>query len=364
MVKEKYFRMGDMVSSIIVPDKPGDLVREGIYRHRGMKYIPKEYGGDGDWIADTRINLVFPKDGDLKKLKEVSEFDYQDVPGHKLEKTSYFVVERLGSRGKKEIVVSGWLVPYSSQKGIPMENREGRKGPRDQGYDWSEYMKGNDEYLQKNDLGEINWNDAVEIGRFCKSLSCDGIEGEIAVGLAFRTLHKFLDECGINNYFDAAMNERKFININGSSTRRQYASLYERIGMRKVELYPCDTVVGIRKNEKGDLWEPVLKPVTYFAQHVNVPHIEQRASSHDFGKKKVEKIQLDGREIFVNPANLNKRILQFVAPYTFTGNGDMKKLKMQTKLSNVLSEGKRLHFIKAAKYLVKKTDLWERESGK
>ncbi len=298
MSREKYFRAGELVSYIETDSKSSNAER--IFLNRGQKYKPEELGGDGDFIADTGISLIDITD-DLKDLREFDDFDTgYSVPGHRLERTAYFYVEKQGSGfASSEIVLSGRIVPYSPEEGIPMENRKNRINTEnclENGFDWKDYMKGKDAYLIENNIGRIEPFDSVEIGRLCRSDRINGLDARKVVALGFKTLHKFIDEIGVKNYFDAAMDEGK----------RRYATLYEGVGMRKIREYSCETVVKIEKTENN--WKPVFKRLIYWAQHMNIPHTQER----------IKREFLQNEPILKNGAKLNRKLIMFIAPYLFS----------------------------------------------
>lgn len=298
MSKEKYFRADEFVSYIENDSKSSNAER--IFLLRGLKYKPEELGGDGDFIADTGINL-FNSTDDLNDLREFDDFDIgYSVPGHKLGRTAYFYVEKHDSGyANSEIVLSGRIVPYSPEEGIPMENRKNRINEDDfpkNGFNWKDYMKGEDAYLIENNIGRIEPFDSVEIGRLCRSDKIKGFDARKVVALGFKTLHKFIDEIGVKNYFDAAMDKGK----------RRYATLYEGVGMRKIRKYSCETVVKIEKTEND--WKPVSKPLTYWAQHMNIPHTQER----------IRREFLQNEPVLKNGAKLNRKLIMFIAPYLFS----------------------------------------------
>lgn len=293
---DRYFTTEDRkFTSYISTAGPESNEADEIHRFRGSLYKPHDNRNEWDFIADTDITLVgedkiLPAK-DYRELREFHQvFDRQKVPGHKLDRTSYFFVRNNDMNG--DIAVSGWLVPYSPLTRIPMENLG-----REQGYKWDGYLEGKNDYLIENSIGPIDTMNAVEIGRLC---SLREKASPIAVLLAFKTLHKFLEELGVDNYFDAAMD------ING----RGLASLYETVGMRKVEQYTCDTVTD-SKIEDGTV-KPVLTPITYWSQHMNIPHTQERIRSGDFGSE----------PIIRNGAKLIERRAKFIAPYIFGKNSE------------------------------------------
>jgi hypothetical protein len=277
---EKYFQSNG-ISSWVSLAEPGSPEADEIYRFRGKLYTPKELGGEGSYIADTDIRLVgedlSSPATDFSELREFHPvYDQQKVPDHKLSKTAYFFV-----KDGSDIVVSGWLVPYSPETGIPMELA----------YKWDGYFSGSDEYLTENGIGAIDTRNSIEIGRLCSTKKT----GLGSIVMAFRTLHHFLNELGVDNYFDAAMD------VDG----RRLASFYETIGMRKVELYTCDTVTGAKQDDS--VIKPVTSPIVYWAQHMNVPHTQKRAKNGDYDKQPSVR----------NGAALRKGMLKGVAPYLF-----------------------------------------------
>ena len=259
----------------------GDLEDEGIareiYRQRGRVYDPKTFIGRESYIADTDIRLVGSDlESSAERFDDLHEYhpiwDDFEVEDHVLPKTAKVYIRNNG-----DIVASGWLVPYSPEFGIPMENRHG-----EQGYRWDGYLDGNDKYLQKHGIETIDSLKAIEIGRF------SNIDGPYAFKLLIRTLYRFLKELGVEDYFDAAMDE----------PGRNYASLYEMIGNRKVEQYTADTVTEAKKD--NGIIIPVKRSITYWSQHNNVRHTEERAKNNDFG----------------NPegAKISRKMIQYISP--------------------------------------------------
>ena len=299
MSVERYYQVNEYRSYVLVDHDYAIL--EEIFLHRGRKYLPTAMGGDDDFIADTAINLVFPADGSIKNLMEISPWDNSRSEGHKLDRTAHFYVTRRDDSGKETIVFSGWIVPYHPVKGMPMEYRDGNGAAR--GYSWTQYMKKGDDYLHRVGIEPINSKDSVEVGRLCKSVNTGWRNLMLPVFLGFRTAFKFLSEIGVDNYFCAA------IDLPG----KRYASLYEAGGMRKVQQYELETVAGIRLQDGG--WSPTVRKLKYWAQHGNKPHTEARILEGDFGNPRIS-----------GAAMLSEKLLTFTAPYLFEGMpGDWEK---------------------------------------
>jgi hypothetical protein len=285
-----YYKTGDYRSYVLTD--PNDAAIEDIYLHRGRQYVPLRHGGAGGFIADTAINLVFPKDGDISELREQSPWDTAEAPGHKLRRTAHFLVTRLTRSKTETIVVSGWIVPFDPNRGLPMEDRTTPMGGHY--YDWRPYMKGDAPYIREHRLGQIFSSDLVEVGRLCGLRMPSEDHSFLPVLLGFKTLTRFLEDIGVKNYVCAAID----------CPRKRYATLYEGMGLRKIRQYEVPTIVGIEV--QAGLWQPVMRTLPYFAMHVNVPHTYQRILNMEFGKAAV-----------VGAAKLNKKILSFVVPHLF-----------------------------------------------
>jgi hypothetical protein len=287
-----YYSVGKYESYVIVDTS--DPWMDAIYRHRGKQYAPQPSPGGGGFIADTRIHLEFPKNGDWAELRERSPWDTVETPRHKLHGTAHFLVTRhSGTADRQELILTGRIVPYSPERGLPMEDRWPE--PAGCAYDWSTYMNGDDQFLRSQHLAGPLPNDLVEIGRVCGARPTEAKpHSPLPVLLGFKTLHRFLEERGVKNYACAAIDEP------GS----RYASLYEGAGLRKVSQYEVPTVTGIR--ERMGSWESVSHVLRYWALHMNVPHTQLRILGGDFGEPAIP-----------FGAHLNKRILSFVTPYLF-----------------------------------------------
>jgi hypothetical protein len=274
-----YTRKGDMkgfTSGVITGGPEDEEIAREIYRQRGLLYDPETYGGMKTYIADTDIRFVGP---DLKSPAETIDELYEyhpvwddlEVPDHALKRTAKILIRNSGN-----VVASGWLVPYSPDKGIPMENRIG-----EQTYSWDDYFHGKDEYLQEHGIELIDPMKAIEIGRF------SNIDGPLAFKLMIRTVYRFLKDLGVDDYFDAAIDH--------------YATLYEFAGNRRVGEYYCDTVTSAEA--KDGVITPKLSKLKYWSQHNHVPLSEEMARNGDIG----------------NPgdANINLNLIRFIAPELF-----------------------------------------------
>lgn len=290
MSVQLYYQV-DNYKSYVATD-PADEIVQQIYAHRGRQYLPTDMGGAGSYIADTAINVCLPPSGNPLCLRETSDWDHLRVPSHKLRATAHFFVTRITNGGAETINASGWIVPYTSEAGLPMENR------RDEGgtgcYDWTPLFRGEDSYLRAHGLGPLPSTDIVEIGRLCAPKLSGDTGSYLPVLLAFKTLHRFLEEIGVKNYVCAA------IDVPG----QRYASLYEGMGLRRVAQYEAPTVTGIEKWERH--WRPVVRTLRYWALHMNVPHTQQRVRNGEFGQPEIP-----------GAARLNRRLLSFVTPYLF-----------------------------------------------
>lgn len=296
-VAKPYYTLGEYQSFMLTDCDPAVL--QAIARCRGHQYLPRDMGGAGGFIADTDINLVIPANNRLSDVKEQSPWDCARVPGHKLGNTAHFFVTKRGDAREPAIVLSGWIVPYHRDYGVPMEGRRNSTGNAKPYYDWTSYMNGEDSYLSSRGMTSIPWASVVEIGRLCGPRVGRQSRSYLPVFLAFKTLHRFLGELGIDNYLCAAIEERG----------KRYASLYEGMGLRKIRRYPASTVVGIER--RGDGWRPVTRVLQYWAMHMNVPDTQDRIRNRCFGNPETP-----------GAARLDRKALSFVTPYLFQDRAD------------------------------------------
>jgi hypothetical protein len=281
----KYFSDGFFHSYIIFEGNERELFP--VYRHRALKYLPKMYGGDEGYIADTDINFLIKEDKLFETLIERNFWDTVSCSTHKLKSTAHFVVcENEKDSKNNKTIISGRIVPYSENYGFPMEDKLNHEKPL---FDWLAYFRSE---LNKSDIG-INFNDFVEIGRLCRTEK-SSVNSITTLLLAFKTLHKFLEEINVKNYVCAAVDY----------AGKRYASLYEGMGLSKIAQYDVETVIKLETEDNS--LKLTKKTMKYWALHMNIPIVQERISKKEFGIKKKE-----------SDALLNERILRFVTPYLF-----------------------------------------------
>jgi hypothetical protein len=133
----KYFSEGVYHSYIIFEGDEKELFP--LFRHRALKYLPKMYGGDEGFIADTDINFFVKENNLYETLLEKNFWDTFSCSTHKLKSTAHFIVcENEKDSKNNKIIISGRIVPYSEKYGFPMEDKLNLEKPL---FDWLAYFR-------------------------------------------------------------------------------------------------------------------------------------------------------------------------------------------------------------------------------